>query len=126
MEEPLANEEISSELTGLNKGDKDKKKKQLIIGAGIGIAVAILLLILIIVIANSGSSSSDKEQKERTSSPIGEINLIYDIQNIREPTALLGDDYNKESSDFDIYINGNIIKYSKEYKFEKTGKMKFK
>ena len=120
MEEPLANGEIGSELTGFNKGDKDTKKKQLIIGAGIGIAVAILLLILIIVLANSGSS--DQEQKERTSSPIGEINLIYDIQNIKEPTALLGKDYNKELSDFDIYVNGNIIKYSKEYKFEKLGR----
>ena len=35
-DEPINKEEISSELTGLNKGDKSRKKKQIIIGLSIG------------------------------------------------------------------------------------------
>ena len=33
MDEPLKGEELNSELTGLNKGEKQQKKKLLIIGA---------------------------------------------------------------------------------------------
>ena len=42
--------ELSSELTGLNKGIKEQKKKQIIIGA---IFTFILVLLLIIIIAGT-------------------------------------------------------------------------
>ena len=35
MNEPLSNDEINSELTGLNKGEKDKKKKLIITGVSL-------------------------------------------------------------------------------------------
>ena len=49
MDEPLTNEkEINSELTGLNKGEKNKRKQLIIIGAIIG---GILLIIIIVFIS---------------------------------------------------------------------------
>ena len=119
MEEPLESNELNSELTGLNKGDKEKKKKQILIAAGIGIAICVVMII-IIVLATSGSSDSS-EKEGRTQLPIGEINLVYDVQSSLGNTILLGNEYNKESSDFDIVIDGKVIKYSKEYKFDSVG-----
>ena len=45
---------------------------------------------------------------------------MYDILST-ENTVLLGNEFNK-NSDFDIYIDGTKIKYSKEYKFDSLGK----
>ena len=47
-EQPILNEELGSELTGLNKGEKDLKKK-LVIGSLIGISILIILAIIIII-----------------------------------------------------------------------------
>ena len=121
MEEPLTSNELNSELTGLNKGDKEKKRNQILIDAGIGITICIVMVI-IIVLATSGSSDSS-ENDGRTQSSIGEINLIYDVQSSLGNTKLLGNEYNKESSDFDIVIDGKVIKYSKEYKFDSVGEI---
>ena len=110
-------EELNSELTGLNKGDKLKIKKEFIIGLIAALILLLIILIIIIVILSKG----DKNKKHR----IGEINLIYDVDRITIKTKILGDDYVK-NSDFDIYINGKLIKYSKEFLFSQTGQNKVK
>ena len=115
-DEPLTpNYELSSELTGLNKGQSELKKKQLIIGIAAGSLLAVLIIIIIIVVSTTGSN------KKSNPTTIGEINLIYDVSNTFDAIQILGKEYKKEDSEFDIYINNTKIKYAKEYKFEKVG-----
>ena len=121
-EEYKTENELSSELTGLNKGDREKKKKLLII---IGLATVTVLLITIIIIiiivsAKDNNSNNDNNNNNENLESIAEIKCIYDIQNINENTLLLGNEFIKNTN-FDIYINDDKIKYSKEYKFSKTG-----
>ena len=94
--EPITTDELNSELTGLNKGQKEQKKKQLILGIAAGSFLALIIIIIIII---ASSSSSKKRTKK------GEINLIYDVKSTFRPTQILGDDFKKESSDFDIIID---------------------
>ena len=115
---PITNEEISSQLTGLNKGVKETKKKYLIIGISIGV-LSIIFLIAIIVLL----SGPKNEEKEINLPVIGEINCIYDIQNTGENTILLGEEFDK-TSELDIFIDNQKIKFSKEYKFDKIGQHK--
>ena len=115
-DEPLTpTHELSSELTGLNKGQSELKKKQLIIGIAAGSLLAVLIIIIIIV---ASTTSSNKKSSPKI---IGEINLIYDVSNTFDAIEILGKEYKKDPSDFDIYINNTKIKYTKEYKFEKVG-----
>ena len=111
-EEPINTNELNSELTGLNKGEKEKKLKQLIIYTSSGTLILIILIVLIIVLTQSKDSDSDSDSKKNI---IGEINCIYDIRSFK--TKLFGDEFEKDSN-FDIYIDGRIIKYSKEYTFD--------
>ena len=50
MEDQTLKNELSSELTGLNKGDKAKRKKNIIIGVTLGVILLILIIIIIILI----------------------------------------------------------------------------
>ena len=115
-DEPLTQpeKELSSELTGLNKGQKELKKKQLIIGIVAGVSLAILIIIIIVVSATGSNNKSSPNLK-------GEINLTYDVSNTLEPIPILGIDFRKEPSEFDIYVNNTKIKYVKEYKFDSIG-----
>ena len=112
---PISAEELSSELTGLNKGENRFNKKQIIIAGSIAAAV-IILIIIIIIIASSGSDFDDVINLP----VIGEINCVYEVSNEDTNTILFGNNFNKNSL-FDIYINNERIKYAKEYKFDKTG-----
>jgi len=118
MDEPITKNDINSELTGLNKGEKEKRRKQIIIGAAVGgiFFILIIIMIIIIIIAKSDSNDSEEEKTEA----IGEINCIYDIQTSIKSTLLLGNDFQK-NSEFDIYVDGTKIKYEKEYKFNSVG-----
>ena len=117
--------EINSELTGLNKGEKEEKLKKVILSITFG-ATFLIVVILIIILAVSGSKNSknnDEKNKDEdipTTPIIGEIYCIYDIQSITDSTILFGNEFIK-NSEFDIYIDGKLIKYSKEYKFESIG-----
>ena len=113
-DEPINNEEISSELTGLNKGDKVRKKHQLIIGLSMGGGLVVVSLIIIIV---SLSTKSHEDQ----SNPIGQINCIYNVQTLSEPIPLIGTEFKLGSNSLGIYIDGKQIKYSKEYQFDSRG-----
>jgi surface protein len=115
---PITDEEISSQLTGLNKGIKEPKKKLLLIGISLGVLFVIFLITIIVLL-----SSSKNKEKEINLPVIGEINCIYDIQSTGENTILLGEEFDK-TSEFDIFIDDQKIKYTKEYKFDKAGQHK--
>ena len=128
MDEPLSSDELGSELTGLNKGEKNLKNKQIMVGIIAGTVLFILILVIIILVATSGGDEENKKKEEKKEekkdrNKIGEINLTYDIKSSEKKTVIIGDEYKKESDDFDIYINGTLIeKYTKEYQFSKIGK----
>ena len=118
MEEPITQNEISSELTGLNKGEKERKK-QIIIGIAAGVLL-LAIIIFIIVVAASSSKGEDDDDEDPEYPAIGEINCIYEIRSTTQNTLLLSNEFVKNSG-FDIYIDNKKIKYSKEYKFESVG-----
>jgi hypothetical protein len=90
----------------LNKGDHEKKKKQIIIGAIAGGIIIVLIIIILILIPGKSSKNGEEGEEggERTTSPIGQINLVYDVQNTMFNTQLLGNEFKKEYADFDIYV----------------------
>ena len=88
--------------------------------SSVGLLFFIIIIILIIII-----SSHLQKEKNETNEPtdielLGEIICTYDVQSISQNTILLGNEFKKES-DFDIYVDNNKIKYSKDYLFNSTG-----
>ena len=118
-DQPILKEELGSELTGLNKGEKAKRMK-LIAGFSIGLGLFIIITVIIIIASVSGKSDGETED-DFPKDKIGEINLKYDVQTITENTILFGGEFQKGSSDFDVYIDGKQIKYSRYYKFSSLG-----
>ena len=110
-DEQIATGELSSELTGINKGEKEQKKKQIIIAAVFSV-ILLILLIIIIILATKKSGTSERNFK-------GEIKCVFDVQSPQ--TTVFSEAYVK-TTDFDIYINDKITKYSKSYKFNNLGK----
>ena len=107
--------EISSEnqfedfsSTGIR--EKQTINKNMIIIGTISFFVILLLIIIIIIIV-------EKTNKSKTH--LGDIVCFYDINKINTDIEILGKEYNK-SSDFDIFIEGEKIKYSKTHKFNET------
>ena len=72
-EEALNQKEISSELTGFNKGEKDRKKKLYIIGVSLSVLTLVIFIVIIIV---SVSASQNNEKHSENMTEIGEINCI--------------------------------------------------
>ena len=105
--------DINSSGLGLQK--KTLPWKKIIIFGSIAIAVIILIIVLIILLSKN---SSDNPSEDKISA--GNIYCIYDISSDNTETNILGNEFNKLSN-FDIYINGKIAKYSKTYKFDKIG-----
>ena len=122
-ENPVIKEELGSELTGFNKGEKEERKKQIMFTI-IGTIIFIILCILVIILVSNTESNKSKDKNDEEEDVkkiiVGEINCIYDIGSSSQNTALLGKEFNK-NSEFDIYVDGKIIKFSKEYKFESVG-----
>ena len=94
---PITDNELSSELTGLNKNESNKKINPIIISA-IVLAV-IIIVVIIIIVATSGSS--DSSDKKTTLTKLGEISCVYDVKSISKNTFLLSNEFNKISN-FDI------------------------
>ena len=109
----IGDNEINSQLTGLNKGNATKKTKILLF-TGISTLLLILIIIIIIIVVKNINNNKKNEYDK-----IAEINCIYNIQNKKE-TIILGNEFVK-NSEFDIYINGQKIKYSKKYQFSSIG-----
>ena len=116
MEDQTLKNELSSELTGLNKGDKAKKKKNIIIGVTLG-AILLILFIIIIILINTGLNLDNDPSNMDT---VGEINCIYEVQSPAVYTVLLGNDFTK-NTEFEIYVDNQRIKYSRDYKFDTIG-----
>ena len=120
---PVTPEEINSELTGLNKGDKFSKKQKILLSIGVGALFLILIVIIIILAATSGSSdsgSSSSDEEEEKKLVLGKISCIYNVQTTTQEIKLLGDNYSKES-DFQIYIDGKLNRFTKSYTFTSRG-----
>ena len=121
----LNENELSSQLTGLNKTPITQKTKLIIISS-IVFALIIIVAIIIIVTSSgnnsqsSGGGASGEEPHEEVKTKLGEINCVYDVKSISKNTVLLSNEF-KKASNFDIEIDGQVIKYSKDYRFEKIG-----
>ena len=110
-EENVVMNDFSSSV-GLEKPSFFEKNKKLII-AGISILLALIFIIIIIIII----LLSSKNNKKR-SSCLGHIKCTYEVENLK--TKILGNDFSKEF-DLDISIDGEIVKYSRDYTFNNTG-----
>ena len=93
--------------------------RKLILGI---ILVIVLIVAMIIIIFYKTSSNEETYSKDDIK---GEIKCEYNIEITSSETRILGNDFSKESK-FDIEINGEIIKYSKNYKFPDLGLQKVK
>ena len=118
MEGDEASIGIKSIDAGLEKSLLDKNssklKKKLIIGITAFLLISIFITILLILL----TKSSNNESSERKSSSIGEIICTYNIESTSSNTVILSNYFTK-NTDFDIEINGKIVKFSKEYKIPK-------
>ena len=99
-----------------NNSEKSTKKcplkKILIIVSILIIAITLISVILILLLKDNNDENKIKE--------IGEINCIFEIDDISEETSILSETFEK-TSNFDIIINNKAVEYTKKYKFEKTG-----
>ena len=89
--------------------NQNRKRKIIIISLILIIFIVIVLTISLVLALSSNTFES---------SEIAEINCNYNIQSVNEEIDILGEDFIKNSK-FDIYIDGNKIKFTKKYKFEK-------
>jgi len=106
----------------VNKIPEDKELNQNIKKLILGIIILLILIGLVVLLFITSSSNSKNDYIHPKSDIIGEIQCIYDIES-NKSTQILGNDFIK-NSDFDIEINGQKIKYTKEYKFSETGQQK--
>ena len=138
--EEIISAEFNSELTGFNKDQNPQKKNKILIALSIFVVLTVSILLIVIIVLtlpqNNKSNDNanepeeedeyeeedDEEDQDNPKIPyIGEINAIYEVQTNTRNTNLFGNEFSKES-DFDIYIDGRFIKYTKEYKFCSLGK----
>ena len=120
------NEQFVNDFSTENLGISEKKNKlpinNIIIIGGIALSVVIIVaLILIIILTRKHSSSSSQEWENLP--VIGTISCMYDVSPEVRPTTILGQEFVKKSK-FDIFINGNRIKYDKVYEFTIFGSTK--
>ena len=117
---PITKNDFNSDLIGMNKGEAEAKKKLLIIGGGVAALFIIVVIIILIVASNSGENNDTGEDNGSNKEVIGTIKCLYYIENTDQNAQIIGKDYSKNSN-FDIYVDGKEIKFSKDYKFESIG-----
>ena len=102
----------------INDSNKIKINKK-IISLIVIISLIIISLIIILIILLSSSKSYKSE--------IGQINCKYDVKIKNKDINILGEKFEK-NSEFDIFIDGKLIKYSKKYVFaqKKTYQIQFR
>ena len=105
-----------------NKIPEEKKLNQNIKKMIFGIIILLILIGLFVLLFIILSSNSKDDYIHPKSDIIGEIQCIYDIESTSS-TQILGNDFIK-NFDFEIEINGQKIKYTKDYKFIETGQQK--
>jgi len=92
----------------------------------ISISILIILALVIIIIVLLMSSKEEKGNAEdevipSRGDPIGEIICVLDVNTIKEKTNIIGHEFNKNSV-FDFYVDGKLMRYSREYLFDTIGK----
>ena len=97
--------------------------KKLILGIFLLLLVVGIIIVAIVFISKEKSSDDDKSNKKLIVK--GEINCEYNIETTLSETGILSKDFIKLSN-FDIEIDGEIIKYSKSFKFSNVGLQKVK
>ena len=93
------------------ESDLPNWKKYLIIA---GVTAAFIILLIIIIVAIATSSGGSKGNTPTNKVVIGQIICDYKITDTRNPTKLLGDEFNGEGN-VDITIDKQKIKFQKEY-----------
>ena len=103
-------------ISDSNKTKINKKLISLIVIISL-IIISIIIIILIVVLSSSKSNKTE----------IGQINCNYDVKIKNKEINILGEEFKKDS-EFDMFIDGKLIKYSKKYVFdqEKTYQIQFK
>ena len=81
----------------------------------------IIVIIIIVTVYMKKEEEEEEEEKKKQLEKYGEINCIFNINNLSENYSLLGDKFNK--TNIDIMINNTKID-SKNYLFSKLGKNK--
>ena len=129
MDEDLTSDDNKYEISSaksmeekINKLTKNKidKKLILIIGGIVLLLIVIVLIIIFIIInANNQPEDNNNKQPDENLEIKAEIICKYEID-ILDNVKILGDEFQKIPN-FDIFIDGILIKYSKEYKFDKLG-----
>ena len=56
---PISGNELSSELTGINKNENSQKKKLIIFSAAITFSLIIIIIIIILITQNRDKNSKD-------------------------------------------------------------------
>ena len=96
MDPAMANKELSSELTGLNKGEKELRKKHILIGISVA-ALSIFMLIIVLITVNLTSKEENGSNDSSEKTIVGEINCVYEIESTNQNTKLIGNEYLKKS-----------------------------
>ena len=78
-----------------------------------------MLIIALIIVIIVLSSSSDEEENQEKIKDYGTINCYYKIESESQEIQIISENYN-ELPNFDIYVEGKKIEYTKKYKFEKA------
>jgi len=104
----------------LTQTKKNNLKKYLIIG-GSALVILILVIIIIILIINSSKSEDDDEDIDPPKTdPIGEIICKYDVDTTKNKTEIIGAEFIKKSV-FDIFVDDELIQYTREVNFSIIG-----
>ena len=107
-----------------------KNKKCLIILISIISLIVIIVAIVVIVVLTKSQNNEKKREDDRpdesdepkpSKEPIGEIMCLFVIKKENEDIKLLGDEFTNNNANYDIYIDGEKISYSKTHKFKSIG-----
>ena len=108
-ESPISAEELNSDLGGIKTEKMKETKKKIIIAVGIALIV-IILIVLIIIFSTLGKSSSDNEIDDTEGKEIlGEIECIYYVQTLSQPTNIIGNDNSVITTDYDKLLEKTFI-----------------
>ena len=102
------------------KNNKNKKINQLVIFTIITAISALFIFVIILLLKLPNSQKNRNRILSQTKKAIGEISCIYNVNEIDKEISLFGDTFIKQS-EFDIFIDGEMINFTKKFKFNEEG-----